>query len=74
MEINNFKLLERELMENREPQIERVKNSIEHSRSLFQSIGDFVELFFPKVIEVFIKMSGGQSDLPKQESRYPHEN
>ncbi len=72
METNNFKVLEQELMDKNEAQITRVQNSLNQSRSLFQSIGDIVELYFPKVIEVFIKMTGGENK--NDASKYPHEN
>lgn len=72
MEINNFKLLEQELMDQKDAQITRVQNKINHDRSLFQSIGDMVELYFPKILEVFIKMTGG-NDLKSSDSKYPHE-
>jgi hypothetical protein len=72
MEINNFKLLEQELMDQKEDQIIRVQNKINQDRSLFQSIGDIVELYFPKIIEVFIKMTGG-NELKTPDSKYPHE-
>ena len=72
MEVNNFKELERELMAMREPQLQKIQHNITESRSVFQAIGDVVELFFPKVIEVLIRMTG--SNPPDtQESKYPHE-
>jgi hypothetical protein len=74
MEKNNFKLLEQELMNEKEAQIVRVQNNINYNRTLFQSIGDIVELFFPKIIDVFIRMTGGASAPVNNESKYPHEN
>ncbi len=73
MEINNFKLLEKELMEKKDAQIIRVQNNLDHSRSLFKSIGDIVELYFPKFVEVLIKMAGSK-DPKEGTSKYPHEN
>jgi hypothetical protein len=72
MEINNFKLLEQQLMDQKEAQLTRVQNKINVDRSLFQSIGDMVELYFPKILEVFIKMTGG-NEMKSPDSKYPHE-
>jgi hypothetical protein len=75
MATNNFKELENEIVSNRDAQIKRVQNNIMHSRSLFQTIGDVVELFFPKMVDVLMKMSGGgKSSGDSNNSRYPHES
>jgi hypothetical protein len=74
MEVNNFKELERELMSQKDDQLKRVQNNITQSRSLFQAIGDLVELFFPKVVDVLLRMGGGDDKDTKTQSKYPHEN
>lgn len=69
--MNNFKELEKELMSNNDFALNSVKNNIEKSRGVFQLIGDFIELFFPKMLDVLSGMAGGKED--NTTSKYPHE-
>ncbi len=71
--MNNFKMLEEELAKGKEKKFQEVRNNINDSRSLFQTIGDIVDLFFPKFVEVFVKMTGKEEKRDPQ-SKYPHEN
>lgn len=69
---NNFKELEKLLSENKEFTFEKVKNNIVSSRNLFGFIGDIIELFIPRIIDVFVGMAGGESES-EPTSKYPHE-
>ncbi len=60
MGVNNFKELEKEQVEKfNQTQKENVKNSIDSSIGVFRFIGDIFELYLPKVIDMFVRMSGG---------------
>jgi hypothetical protein len=75
MPVNNFKELEKEIVSTREARIQKVHHNIVQTRSLFQTIGDVVELYFPNVVDMFVRMSGDQKiadNVPP--SKYPHEN
>ena len=60
MGVNNFKELEKEQVEQfSQIQKEKVKSSIDSSVGMFRFIGDIFELYLPKVVDMFVRMSGG---------------
>ncbi|MFM2395357.1 MAG: hypothetical protein RLZZ546_3340 [Bacteroidota bacterium] len=68
---NNFKELEREIVSNRERQLQKIQYNLNHSRSIFQTIGDLIELYIPRFFGALIKTS----DTPgKENSKYPHQS
>lgn len=70
MEKNAFKELEAEILANRKDQLETVKSNLLHTKEILQTLGDILELYFPKAIEVMLNMSEKnidhkQEDLPQ---------
>lgn len=73
MTTNNFKELEREIVSNREHQLKRIQHNLNHSRNIFQTIGDLIELYIPRFFGALIKTSDDSSP-GKENARYPHES
>jgi hypothetical protein len=71
MRINNFKELEKEIVADRDHRIEKIKNDINGTRSMFQFIGDLVELYFPRMVESVISGRGVTS--LNQKPKYPNQ-
>lgn len=57
MEKNAFKELEAEILANHKEQLDTVKSNILQTREILQTVGDILELYFPKAIEVMLKMT-----------------
>lgn len=59
---NSFQRLDDEFENQRtNEQIQRVKADLDHSVSFIQMVGRIVEVYLPRVFDVFMLMSGGQS-------------
>lgn len=59
---NSFKELEKENMERFEKESQSVKDKIDGETSSYKFIGDVLDLYFSKVMGVFVAMSGGKSE------------
>lgn len=70
---NNFKELEKEIVSNREHQLQRIQHNLNHSRNIFQTIGDLIELYIPRFFGALIKTSDNGTP-GKDSSKYPHES
>lgn len=70
--MNNFQLLEKEMAQGKEQRFTKIRKDLNETRGLFQMIGDLVDLFFPKLIDTFVAMSG-PSVKTESQSKYPHE-
>lgn len=68
---NSFKELEKLHLEQFEKKSPEIKNQIEGETSSYKFIGDVLDLYFNKVVGVFIAMSGGSTENndEKQESK-----
>jgi len=64
---NSFKDLEKENISRFESESENVKNKIEGETSSYKFIGDILDLYFSKVMGVFVAMSGGSDNKKNQE-------
>lgn len=62
-EKNNFKELEKENAEKYLKNTEKVKNSLDANISTTNFITDVIELYFSKVLNFFVKVTGG--DIPE---------
>lgn len=67
-EKNNFKELEKQQLPEYEKNLEKVKNSIDANVGTTSFITDVIELYFSKVLNFFIKISGGDEDLDKKDN------
>ena len=75
MSVNNFKELEREEMKNLDPSISKIKSNVNSNLGIFQFIGEMVELFLPKLFNMFVDLTGGKSDITssdKKNNKYPN--
>lgn len=56
---NSFKELEELQLKEFESKSEEIKNQIDGTTSSYKFIGDVLDLYFSKVMGVFVAMSGG---------------
>jgi hypothetical protein len=61
MKKNNFQRLEDEIIHKYGEPRETIFNSIRQNLEIFRFSGDIIDLFFPKVFQTLVKMSGGSS-------------
>lgn len=76
MGINNFKKLEELEMEQLEMRSELVKSNISANLGSVRFLTNIVELYFPRIVELFVGMTGGSPGKIKQsdkttKSKYP---
>lgn len=57
MEKNAFKELEEDILLNRQDQLDTVKSNLMHTHELLQTLGDVLDLYFPKAMEVMLNLS-----------------
>lgn len=75
MRVNNFKELEREEIKNLDPAINKIKSNVNSNLGIFQFIGEMVELFLPKVFNMFIHLSSNKEATDDRDRRkYPNTN
>lgn len=70
---NNFKELEELLSKDKEFTLQKVQNNLVGTRNLFGFLGDIIELFIPKIMDVIINLSGGDMTENSKQIKYPHE-
>jgi len=56
---NSFKELEKDSQKQFENKDKQIKENINRSIGFFHFIGDIIELFVPRVVQVFLGISGG---------------
>jgi len=76
MGVNNFKKLEKEEMQHVSMNAEKVRTGITANIGAFKFITDIVELYFPRMIDLFVGLTGGQpgsipQDNGKKTNKYP---
>ncbi len=74
MQINNFKRLQEEEEENyRRRHNDKVLRDLLSSLSTFRLVGQMVEMYLPKIFELFVVAMGGrvQNDAPYSRSTPP---
>ena len=57
---NNFKELEKEQLTQYPHSAPEIENNVKGSMRFFQFMGDIVELYLPRVFDLFISMVGGE--------------
>ncbi len=58
---NSFQRMEDENLNNRSSeQIERVRQNVDGSVSFIQMVGKIIEVYLPRVFDVFVMMGGGK--------------
>ena len=75
MRVNNFKELEREEIRNIDPSIEKIKSNVNSNLGIFQLIGEMVEMFLPRLLNMIVSLTGGSSiddEDDKKPSKYPN--
>lgn len=66
METNNFQKLMQEEEENYQRlQEDRVHSKVWGTLSLFRLVGDLVDVFVPRVVDVFVMVAGGRGESEK---------
>ena len=63
---NSFKELEKLHLEQFEKKSPEIKNQIEGETSSYKFIGDVLDLYFNKIVGVFVAMSGGDLSSSKK--------
>lgn len=67
---NPFKQLEQDVSQQYGPPPPRIGQNLHRNVSFFRFWGDIVDVYFPKVVKLFISISGGKDGETKQ----PHHN
>ena len=62
---NSFKELEKLHLEQFEKKSPEIKNQIEGETSSYKFIGDVLDLYFNKIMGVFVAMTGGEVNQEK---------
>jgi len=65
---NSFKELEKLHLEQFEKKSPQVKEQIEGTTSSYKFIGDILDLYFNKIMGVFIAMTGGDMEIKTTDS------
>ena len=74
---NSFKELEELEMKNVSMDSAGIKNGITSDIGILRYVTSVVEMYFPKIIDIFVGLAGGSSDTPnnnRRKSKYPDLN
>ena len=71
MELNNFKRLQQEDEQRYKPAIDRIKADLNGSMDLYRFIGQIVEVYVPRFIDMVVMTSGGQGRV---RTNTPHDH
>ena len=72
---NNFQRLDDEQLSNRnEQRIEQVRHDVDGSVSFIQMVGRIVEVYLPRVFEVFMLMGGADNMEEGKDNRNTNDN
>jgi len=64
---NSFKQLEKENAAHFEDHDQKIKENINHSIGFFHFISDIIDLFIPKVVGIFLSISGGKGPAENEQ-------
>lgn len=71
--MNNFKKLQEQELDKVEFRSNSIKSGISSSMSAFRFVGDMLDLFIPKVIGIFVNMTGGDDKKTSiRRPKYPN--
>lgn len=71
--LNNFKELEKMEIAQAKYKNQNIKSNINSSVNTFKFVGNIVEHFVPKVIDLFVNMTGGDATkLKNRKPKYPN--
>ena len=74
---NSFKELERLELEGRNVPLNKIQNNITSNLGLFKFMGDIMELFFPRMVDLIVRLTGGsvnpKVDSGSKPSKYPNQ-
>lgn len=72
--INNFEELERETIQEFGPPPRRISKNVRSSMRIFQLVGNLIDLFFPKVLSLFMVLSPDhkEKDRAQNHSKPPN--
>ena len=73
MSRNNFEELEELLTKDRNQSLEKVQNNLLGTRNVFGFLGDLIELFIPRIMDVFVQITSTDQSDSDNNSKYPHE-
>lgn len=75
---NSFKELEELEMQNISMDSARIKNGISSDIGIMKYVTSIVEMYFPKIVDMFVGLAGGSPDKPSNsrtiKSKYPDLN
>jgi len=72
---NSFKELEELEMQNVSMPSDAIKNGISSDIGIIRFVSTIVEMYFPKLADLFVGLAGGESDAKtKKPNRYPDLN
>ena len=59
---NNFKKLEEDLISRHGEPPSKVKKNIDSTFGIFRIMADILDLFIPKMIQLFVNLAGGEKN------------
>lgn len=68
---NNFEKIEEDLIAKHGEPPTKVKHNIDESFSFVRMIGNIIELFMPKVLDIFVNLAGGEKDKSGNDQKKP---
>ncbi|MFT6336319.1 MAG: hypothetical protein ACJATI_003078 [Halioglobus sp.] len=75
---NSFKELEELEMQEVSMDSARIKNGINSDIGIMRYVTSIIEMYFAKIIDMFIDLAGGSPDIPKnglkRQNKYPDLN
>ncbi len=71
MRKNNFKELEKQRMEEAGNALDKIKSNVNSNLGVFHFIGEMIELFLPRVLQLFTQGTNNTERFPS--NKYPNQ-
>ena len=71
MEKNSFKELEKIELEEVSMRADNIRNGIASDIGMMRYVSSIFELYFPKIVDLFISMAGGSPNIPDNSRKNP---
>lgn len=71
---NNFEALEEHWGEEYGPAPGIIRENVQHTRNTVGLFGGMIELFIPRLIQLFVGLLGGKSDEATEDTKHKYPN
>ena len=72
MSKNSFKELEEIELQEVSMRTDTIRNGIASDIGMMRYVTSVIELYFPKIIDLFVSLAGGSPDTPEDSKRNPN--